>query len=402
MDVATSAGRYRSAMERIGDPIREPVKPVDVVVAIGLAGLSMAALVGGAPDVGPREPVTVVLLLLQSLPLIARRPFPLEVMLTVVSATIVQIALVPAGGQLQAGLGVLVAVYTIGERLERRTSLALTVLAGAILGVLIAALGGLPAALQGLIQTELIIGVAWLIGDASRIRRLYTETLEERTAPIERERDERTRRAILEERGRISRELHDIVTHHVSVMVIQAGGGVRALDKRPDEARTAFEAIAATGRQALADMRRMLGILGDGAAPEPMPGLDRLDDLLEQVRSAGLEVAVTVEGERRRLDPGLELTAYRIIQEGLTNSLKHSGGEARLLIAFSPAELGITIDDERAPTPAAPVEPTHEGRGLVGMRERVAVFGGSFAAEPTASGFRVTTRLPIIDAGAPP
>jgi signal transduction histidine kinase len=384
-------------MERIGDPIREPVKPVDVIVALGLAGLSMVALVGGAPDVGSPGPLTVALLLLQSLPLIARRPFPLEVMLVVVSATIVQIALVPAGQEFQAGLGVLVAVYTIGERLDRRTSLALTLLAGVILGILIAAKGGLPASLQGLIQTELILGVAWLVGDAARIRRLYTQTLEERAALIERERDERTRRGILEERERISRELHDIVSHHVSVMVIQAGGGARAVDRRPDEARTAFEAIAATGRQALADMRRMLGALGDAVSPEPMPGLDRLDDLLDQVRSAGLDVALTVEGEARRLDPGLELTAYRIIQEGLTNSLKHAGGRARLLIAYSPRELAITIDDERAPTPTAPVEPTHEGRGLVGMRERVSMFRGTFTAGRTETGFRVTTRLPIGD-----
>jgi signal transduction histidine kinase len=384
-------------MERVGDPIREPVKPVDVVVALGLAELSMVALVGGAPDVGPPGPLTVALLLLQSLPLIARRPFPLEVMLVVVSATIVQIAFLPPGQELQAGLGVLVAVYTIGERLDRRTSLALTLLAGVILGVLIATKGGLPAALQELIQTELILGVAWLVGDAARIRRLYTQALEERAALIERERDERTRRGILEERERISRELHDIVSHHVSVMVIQAGGGARAVDRRPDEARTAFEAIAATGRQALADMRRMLGALGDAVSPQPVPGLDRLDDLLDQVRSAGLDVALTVEGEARRLDPGLELTAYRIIQEGLTNSLKHSGGRGRLLIAYSPRELAITIDDERAPTPTAPVEPTHEGRGLVGMRERVSMFRGTFTAGRTETGFRVTTRLPIGD-----
>jgi signal transduction histidine kinase len=384
-------------MQRIEGPTREAIKPVDVIVAVGLASLSMVAFVGGAPDVGTPGALTVALLLLQSLPLIARRPFPLEVMLVVVTATIVQIALVPPGGAIQAGLGVLVAIYTIGERLERRMSLALTLLTGVILAILIIAKGGLPGALQGLIQTELILGVAWLLGDASRIRRLYTETLEAQATLVERERDERTRRAILEERERISRELHDVVTHHVSVMVIQAGGGARAIDKRPDDARSAFEAIAATGRQALADMRRMLGILGEGGAAEPMPGLDRLDDLLEHVRTAGLEVSVSVTGDPRRLDPGLELTAYRIIQEGLTNSLKHAGGRARLAIAYAPRALEITVDDDRGPDPAPPVESGHEGRGLVGMRERVAMFRGTFAAEPTATGFRVTAELPIDD-----
>jgi signal transduction histidine kinase len=389
-------------MQRIGGPTREAIKPVDVIVAVGLAALSMVAFVGGAPDVGTPGALTVALLLLQSLPLIARRLFPLEVMLVVVSATIVQIALVPPGGALQAGLGILVAIYTIGERLERRMSLGLTLLTGVILATLIIAKGGLPGALQGLIQTELILGVAWLLGDASRIRRLYTETLETQAVLVERERDERTRRAILEERERIARELHDVVTHHVSVMVIQAGGGARALDRRPGDARSAFDAIAATGRQALADMRRMLGILGEGAASEPMPGLDRLDDLLDHVRAAGLEVSVSVTGDRRRLDPGLELTAYRIIQEGLTNSLKHAGGRARLAIAYAPSALEIMVDDDRGPDPAPPVEGGHEGRGLVGMRERVAMFRGTFAAEPTATGFRVTAELPIDDAAAAP
>jgi signal transduction histidine kinase len=389
-------------MQRIGGPTREAIKPVDVIVAVGLAALSMVAVVGGAPDVGTPGPLTVALLLLQSLPLIARRALPLEVMLVVVTATIVQIALVPAGQEFQAGLGVLVAIYTIGERLERRMSLALTLLTGVILATLIIAKGGLPDALQGLIQTELILGVAWLLGDASRIRRLYTDTLEAQATLVERERDERTRRAILEERERISRELHDVVTHHVSVMVIQAGGGARAIDRRPDDARSAFDAIAATGRQALADMRRMLGILGEGAAPEPMPGLDRLDDLLEHVRSAGLDVSVAVTGDVRRLDPGLELTAYRIIQEGLTNSLKHAGGRARLTIAYAPRSLELTVDDDRGPDPTPPVEGGHEGRGLVGMRERVAMFRGTFAAAPTATGFRVTAELPIDDPTATP
>jgi signal transduction histidine kinase len=321
-------------------------------------------------------------------------------MLVVVTATIVQIALVPPGQDLQGGLGVLVAIYSIGERLDRRVSLGLTLLTGVIVAVLIGAKGGIPTALQGLIQTEFIIGVAWLLGDASRIRRLYTEGLEQQALLVERERDERTRRAILEERERIARELHDVVTHHVSVMVIQADGGLRSLERRPEEARGALSAIAATGRQALTDMRRMLGILGETEDAEPMPGLDRLDALLEEVRSAGLDVQLAVEGSPRRLGSGLELTAYRIIQEGLTNSLKHSGGHARLALRYEPAALAITIDDERGSGPAEPVEPAHDGRGLFGMRERVAMFRGDLTAGPTATGFRVAARLPTDETAA--
>jgi len=255
---------------------------------------------------------------------------------------------------------------------------------------------GLPDVLQSLIQTELVLVVAWLVGDAARIRRLYTQNLVEHARLVESEREERTRRAVLEERERIARELHDVVAHHVSVIVIQAGGGLSALERRPEEARSALESVASTGRQALTEMRRMLGVLGEGEHAGPMPGLDLLDDLIGQVRAAGLAVELSVEGERRRLDPGLELSAYRIIQEALTNSLKHAGGgRARVTVTYEPGALVISVDDERGPSPAPALETVHAGRGLVGMRERAAMLRGSLDAQPTPSGFRVVARLPI-------
>jgi signal transduction histidine kinase len=369
------------------------VHPVDVAIAIGLAGISLLPFLSGAPDVGPPGALTVLLLLLESLPLIVRRRYPLEVMLIVVSATIVQIGILPAGVPLQSGLGILVAIYTIGERLDRRLSLGLTALTAVLVAVLFVGHAGSSDALQSLIQTELILGVFWLLGDASRIRRLYTIALEEQAR-------ERTRRAIVEERERIARELHDIVAHHVSVIVIQAGGGSRAIDRRPDEARSAFDVIARTGRQALSDMRRMLGILGEREREgnDPMPRLDSLDDLLDEVRAAGLPVDLSVHGQARPLDPGLELSAYRIIQEALTNSLKYArGGRAQVSVQYGPAGLDIAIDDERGPGAAPTVEAAHESRGLVGMRERVAMFRGTFAAQPTPTGFRVTAHLPVDD-----
>ena len=251
-------------------------------------------------------------------------------------------------------------------------------------------------------QTELIFLVAWLLGDAARIRRLYAGTLEERAVRLERERDERTRRAVREERERIARELHDVVTHHVSVIVIQAGGALRVIEKRPDEARTALEAIASTGRLALTDMRRMLGILGEQEASDPTPGLDRLDDLLTSSDLAGLDVELVVEGEPRPLDPGLAVSAYRIIQEALTNSLKHAGGgRARVVVRYAADALEITVDDQRGTDAPSAVEPAHEGRGLIGMRERATMLRGTLVAQPTATGFLVTARLPI-DAAVPP
>ena len=371
------------------------VRPVDIAIAVGLAALSLLPILSGSVGLGSAAALTVALLLLESLPLIFRRRYPLAVMLVVVSATIVHIAIVPTGEALQAGLGILVAIYTIGERLDRATSLGLTALTAAIVAVLFIGRGG-PDALQSLIQTDLILFVAWLVGDASRIRRLYTENLVEQARLVDSEREERTRRAVLEERERIARELHDVVAHHVSVMVIQAGGGLSAIATRPDDAQSALQSIATTGRLALTDMRRMLGVLGEAETQEPMPGLDRLDDLVTQVRLAGLPVELSVQGERRRLDPGLELSAYRIVQEALTNSLKHArGGRAQVDVTFEPALLVISIDDERGTGPQPGVEPDHEGRGLVGMRERVAMLSGTLVTQPTKEGFRVVASLPL-------
>ena len=394
----------RSATNPIRAALTNPYL-VDGAIAIGLAILSMVAFFGGASDIGPPGALTVVLLLLESLPLVLRRRFPLAVVLVILAATTVHIAIIPEGGELRAGLGPLVALYTAGERVERRLSIGILAATMAIVALQLLARESLTDVLQGLIQTELVFGVAWLLGIASRMRGVYTRTLEEQTRLLAREREERALRAVLEERERIARELHDAVTHHVSVIVIQAGGALRALDRRPDEVRSALHAIDSTGRQALTDMRRMLGILGEadggGESSEPMPGLDRLGDLIEQVRSAGLIVELSVQGDRRRLDPGLELSAYRIIQEGLTNSLKHTGGgRARVTIRYGTDALELSIDDERGPAPSEPMEPAHVGRGLVGMRERVAMFRGTFDARPTPTGFRVSAALPLTGGGA--
>jgi len=372
---------------------------IDVAIAAGLTVLSLVALFAGAPDLGPEGAVNVTLLLLQSVPLAVRRLLPIPVFVIVFAAIIVQLVILPAGGELRSGGGPLVALYTIGERLERRIAVPLMVVALVIIGVLFVGRTPMPDGLQPLIQTQLFFAAAWFIGDSVRIRRLYTRNLERTAELLGREREERARRAVAEERERIAREMHDAVTHHVSVIVIQAGGALRALDRRPAEVRGALEAIDHTARQALTDMRRMLGILGEADSQEPMPGLDRLGDLLEQVRSAGLTVELAIEGQRRRLDPGLELSAYRIIQEGLTNSLKHAaGGRARVTVRYDPGSLAITVDDQRGSGDRAPIEPEHDGRGLVGMRERVAMFGGTFDAAATGHGFRVRARLPLDEA----
>jgi signal transduction histidine kinase len=280
----------------------------------------------------------------------------------------------------------------------------------------------MPAGLSGLTQSLLTVFVVWLVGTWAQERRRYIGTVEERAARAEREREQRAAAAVTEERERIARELHDVVTHHVSVIVIQAGAGLRALDRRPADARAALEAVEASGRRALADMRRMLGILGPSAQPAPalagqppggsgdtappfapMPGLDRLGELLEQVRTTGQRVELTVTGTPRQLDPGLELSAYRIVQEALTNILKHAaGGHATVAIRYEPAALVIeVVDDGGRERPRASLGHEGEpGHGLVGMRERVAMFGGDFEAGPRGRGFRVLARLPTDPAGS--
>jgi signal transduction histidine kinase len=388
-------------LRRIRTDVSSRALLVDLLIALGLTALALLALAAGARDLGPSGPLNLGLLLLQTLPLALRRVAPVAVLVVVIGAIATQIAIVPLGEDLRSSGGPLVAIYTIGERVPRRWGLPLLAAVLVAMGLMMARHLGLPDGLQSLIQTELFFAAAWFLGDSVRIRGLYTRALEERASLLEREREERARRAILEERERIARELHDAVTHHVSVMVIQAGGALRSLDPRPEEARTALQAIEATARQALTDMRRMLGILG-GETQGPPPSLDRLGDLVEQVRTAGLAVELSVQGERRELEPGLELSAFRIIQEALTNSLKHAGGgRARVTVRYGSHSLEVSIDDERGRDAPPAMEPEHEGRGLIGMRERVAMFRGTFSAHPTAAGFRVTAVLPVDSAVAP-
>lgn len=369
---------------------------VDAAIAMVLAILAVLAYASGADDVDAPPAVVAVLIALETLPLALRRRFPLAVFLVVLAAAAVHIALVPLGGELPGALPVLVALYTVGEQLDRRTSLSLLLLTGALVAALLLAAGPMPVVLQPLIQSLLVCGVAWLVGDAARIRGLYTAAVEERAGMLERERTERARMAVLEERERIARELHDAVAHHISVVVIQSGAGLRALASRPEDARTALDAIDASGRQALTDMRRMLAMLGE-STDEPMPGLDRLGDLLEQVRAAGLAVELSIIGQRPALEPELDASAYRIIQESLTNSLKHAGGggRAHVTVRYEPTSVSVSVDDQRGAGVEPPVEPAHQGRGLAGMRERVALFRGTFAAGPTPTGFRVTAELPV-------
>ena len=373
----------------------------DALLAAALTGLAVLTLVAGARDVGSYHPGSIALLLLQSIPLVLRRVYPIAIYAVILAATMAHALL--ALDNLSSGLPLLITIFTVAEARDRRTSAIAAIVAAALFFALIAWRGGLPAATGSLVQTQLAVLAAWTLGTWARERQAYIGTVEERARHAEQTRDAEARRAVVEERERIAREMHDVVTHHVSVMVIQAGAAERALDRRPEDARQAIEAVGSTGRQALADMRTMLGILGPprdsealaGDALEPMPGLDRLGELIESVRAAGLPVELSVSGERRRLHPGVELSAYRIIQEALTNTLKHAdGARSSVSVAFGPTDLALTVTDEGGHR-ARDLASAGHGRGLIGMRERLAMFGGEFEAGPSSTGFRVTARLPL-------
>ena len=380
---------------------------VDVALAGGLTLVSIVTIAGGAQDAGGRDLLAVALLLAETIPLVVRRRWPIPVLVVTATATVLHATTAGPEG-VNESLGAMVALYTVASRSDRRTSILAALAVALAFTVLIAIEGSFPANLAGLFQTLMILGLFWAIGDWSRTRRLFAEADAERIRLLEAEREERARRAVQEERERIARELHDVVTHHVSVIVIQAGAGLTALDRRPENARAALEALDQTGRAALADMRRMLGILGDPADDtgiatprEPMPGLDRLGQLIEQVRAAGLPVELAITGERRPLDAGVELSAYRVVQEALTNALKHaSGGRARVELAYGRDQLDVRIADESGGGRRMVEADGEGGRGLIGMRERVALFGGTFEAGPTPTGFRVAATLPALPGGA--
>jgi signal transduction histidine kinase len=229
-----------------------------------------------------------------------------------------------------------------------------------------------------------------------RRRRRELSLLRERTARLEHEQEERARAAVAEERTQIARELHDVVAHGVSVMVIQAQAGPHLLDD-PDQARGAFQSIEASGREALVELRKLLGILRTGdeqLAIGPQPGLGSLGSLLEQVRDAGLPVDLAIEGDEVPLPAGIDLSAYRIVQEALTNTLKHAGSTAaKVSVRYGTAVLELEIIDEGT---AASTSSNGSGHGLIGMRERVALYGGHLeTGRRKDGGYVVHAQLPL-------
>ncbi|MDW3219842.1 MAG: histidine kinase [Acidimicrobiales bacterium] len=245
----------------------------------------------------------------------------------------------------------------------------------------------------------IIFGTAWILGDNLRTRRQYLAELEEKAARSEEQQAAEAERAVAEERTRIARELHDVVAHSMSVMVVQAGAARRVIDQNPVQAGTALAAIEETGRESLTEMRRVLGVLrgeGDTAELAPAPGLADFDRLLHHCEEAGMPVELIVTGDVRRLSPGLEMNAYRVVQESLTNALKHAGrASATVTLHYASDTLHVSVHDDGR---GAAAITAGAGQGIVGMRERVEAYDGTLAAAPRpGGGFAVEATFMIGD-----
>src|SRR4051794_9865026 len=337
-----------------------------------------------------------------ALPLLARRRAPLLVLLAVIALGYAGYARdASVGGSLQAWIVLNVALYSVAAHGERKRAIA-----GAVVVAAFVLLFEIPALVEGgrvddLAGECLFLGGVWLLGRWVRQRRRRTADLERHAADLDADRAALAREAGADERARVAREMQDAVAHSVSVMVLQAGAAEQVLATAPERSRASLVTIQDTGREAIVELRRMLGLLRDPVADaslSPQPSVDRLDALLEQVRAAGLPVELTVEGEPRRLPPGIDRSAYRIVQEGLTNALKHAGpahASVRLRYGERALELEV-LDDGRGPAGASGA-----GFGLLGMRERAALYGGVLAArERPGGGYALSARLPLERVGS--
>jgi signal transduction histidine kinase len=331
-----------------------------------------------------------------TLPILVRRVWPIQVFGLI-------FVLTAAGGwwdhHLVSGPVLLVALYTVASWRPWRQAFVAAGLVEA--GVIIASIvvkGGdwwyAAIFLSGMVVAALGLGLY------AATRRAYLQELHDRAARLERERDQINELAVITERGRIVREMHDIVAHHLTVMVSLSDGAAAASAASPERAADVMRTVSATGRHALADTRRLLGVLSDDGMAErqPMPNLAGVDTLIAGVRAAGLPVSYEIHGAPHDIPAGAQLTVYRLVQEALTNTLKHggAGANATVRLHYLPGELLVDIDDDGAGARAA--VPATMGRGLTGMRERVTAFGGEVQSGPRLpAGWRVSAQLRLDD-----
>ena len=399
------AAPYAGRVEPVYTWLRRHPLAVDgpltaVLLAVSLADSYLARSSGAdqARDTG--------IGLLLTGPILVRRKHPTGAFAVTVATAMVLAALglrvgAPKGGAYPA---VLVLLYTLAAYRPRRISLRGLVVSLATIAVGIISYSEPPLASPDTAWSALLVGVpavsVWIFGDSVASRRAHSAWLEERARRAEAERDAKAQFAAAAERSRIAREMHDIIAHNLAVIVGLADGGRYAAARSPERSSQALGAIASTGREALSELRRLLGVLteDDGRAADlaPQPGLADLEALLNRVRSAGLPVTCTMQGDLARLSEGQQLTVYRIVQEALTNALKHAGpaATAEVILDYVGGAVDVQVTDTGISTAAG--SPDGEGKGLHGMRERAAVYDGTLQAGPAPSGggWRVAAHLP--------
>jgi signal transduction histidine kinase len=402
-----SASHQVRASERVGGLTRlvreaDP-RAIDVLVALVLTIAALAQVFGrwGQPSPFRQDDVLgTTLVLLQTLPLAVRRTWPIGVLVIISIAVGTHSAL---GYQIvQAGtFSSLIALYGAASLTDNRRALLAAAISAAAVAFFFATNRG-AWSLPNVASTAATWAVAWLAGTFVRMRGEQADAAGARAASLERDQEARAREAVADERARMARELHDIVGHSLNVVVIQAAGARRVFDARPEVARDALASIESTGREALSEMERMLGVLRaadtDDGAPGPQPGLGQVDSLAAHVSEAGIPVQVIVEGDRQDIPASVDLSAYRIVQESLTNCLKHSGASrATVLVRYRPEDLEVEVVDDGGGSSGKRAQDGRGGRGHLGMRERVAVFGGeiSMGPAPTTGGYAVRARLPF-------
>ncbi|WNF26647.1 histidine kinase [Streptomyces sp. C11-1] len=361
----------------------------------------------GPPSFGARTPelFSVLLMTLTAAALVLRRRRPMQVLAVTAALSAVEYVLMEPPAPVV--MSTVIALYTVASRTDRPTTWKVGLLTMGGLTAAAMVFGSTPWYSQENFGVFAWTGLASAAGDAVRSRRAFVDAIRERAERAERTREEEARRRVAEERLRIARDLHDVVAHHIALVNVQAGVAAHVMDKRPDQAKEALAHVRDASRSALNELRVTVGLLrqqGDPAAPtEPAPGLAVLDELVDTFRNAGLPVEVACAAEGTRLPAGVDLAAYRVIQEALTNVRKHAGAGARAEVSVvrvgATAEITVLdngLGSRERTTATGDESPDSGGHGLVGMRERVTALGGALTAGPRyGGGFRVHAILPV-------